>query len=95
VIRSQIVWIINLAINVWYILLLVRVIFSWMKPRRPNPILSRIEGIAFAATEPLLRPIRNLLFRFQRGAPIDFSPIVAWLIIEFVRRLLLRALYSL
>ena len=92
---TQIVWAIGLAADLYYVLLLVRVIFSWLNLRRPHPVLIQIHRVSYAATEPLLRPIRNLLMRYQHGVPIDFSPLVAWVIIEFARRLLTRIAYSL
>ncbi len=85
---------IKLVADVFYVLLLVRVVFSWLQPRRLHPILQRIERLSFVTTEPLLKPIRNFLLRYQAGAPIDFSPIVAYLVIKLVERLLIRALYS-
>lgn len=89
---NQIVWAINLLVDAYYVLLLVRVVFSWLDIRRPHPILMQLQRIAYSATEPLLRPIRNFLMKYQRGMPIDLSPLVAWFLIEFVRRIVLRAL---
>jgi len=83
---------INLVADVFYVLLLVRVVFSWLQPRRLHPLLQKIERLSFVTTEPLLKPIRNFLLRYQTGSPIDFSPIVAYLVIELARRLLLRVL---
>jgi len=77
-----------------YVLLLIRVIFSWLRPRHLHPILLRIERLSFVVTEPLLRPIRRLLFRFQAGSPIDFSPLVLYLLIELAQRLLIRAILA-
>lgn len=88
----QIVHLINIIANVAYVVLLVRIVFSWLNLERTHPLLRRLHGVVYALTEPLLRPIRNLLFRYQRGMGIDFSPLIAWLLIEFVRRLLVRAL---
>jgi YggT family protein len=92
VLRTQIIGAIDLVLNVFYVLLLIRVIFSWLNLRRPHPILMQIHKIAYGATEPLLRPIRNVLARYQKGVPIDLSPLIAWFLIEFVRRLLVRAI---
>lgn len=86
---------INFLAGVLYVLILVRVIFSWVQPRRMPRILYRLEHIAFVTTEPLLRPVRNLLFRYQRGLPIDFSPLVLYLLIELARGILIRVLAAL
>ena len=90
--RYQIAWAISRALDVYYVLLLVRVVFSWLNIRRPHPILIQIHKFAYGATEPLLRPIRNFLMKYQQGAPIDLSPLIAWFLIEIVRRVLLRAI---
>lgn len=84
---------INIVTGALYALVLVRVIFSWVRPRRMPRILRSIERISFVTTEPLLRPIRNLLFRYQAGSPVDFSPLVLYILIEFVRGILIRVLY--
>lgn len=86
--RSQIIQIIELLAWIYYVLLFVRIIFSWLNIRRPHPVVMQIQRVAYAATEPILRPIRNVLAKYQRGMPLDFSPLIAWLLIELVVRLL-------
>ncbi|MGC9318184.1 MAG: YggT family protein [Armatimonadota bacterium] len=88
--KGQIVYVVNLAFNIYLLIILVRVIFSWIHLRRPPAIVRQIERLAHSATEPLLRPIRNLLYRYQSGSPIDFSPVIAWLLIEVVRRIVIQ-----
>ncbi|MFO8079275.1 MAG: YggT family protein [Armatimonadota bacterium] len=90
--RYEIIRAIDLILNAYYVLLLIRVIFSWLNISRPHPLLMKVHQVAYAATEPLLRPIRNVLAKYQRGMPIDLSPLIAWLLIEFARRLLFRAM---
>ena len=88
--RYQVVNAIYLVARAYYVLLLIRIIFSWLNIRRPHPIVVQVHRIAYGATEPLLRPIRNMLAKYQRGVPVDFSPLVAWLLIEVVLSLLTR-----
>ncbi|MEA3400403.1 MAG: YggT family protein [Armatimonadota bacterium] len=88
--RQEIANAVNLAFNIYLFIILVRVIFSWIRLRRPPAIVRQIERFAHAATEPLLRPIRNLLYRYQSGSPIDFSPVIAWLLILVVQRIVIR-----
>lgn len=59
-------------------LILFRVILSWINPRPRNEILIMV----LVATEMLLRPLRALIP--LRG--IDLSPILAWLLIQFLMR---------
>jgi YggT family protein len=83
---------IELLAWIYYVLLFIRIIFSWLNIRRPHPVLMKIHGISHAATEPVLRPIRNVVAKYQRGVPIDFSPLIAWLLIDVVVRLLTHVL---
>ncbi len=92
VLRYQIINVIYLAARVYYVLLFIRIIFSWLNLRRPHPIVMQIQRVAYGATEPVLRPIRNAISKYQRGVRIDFSPLVAWLLIEVLLALLRRAL---
>ncbi|MGD9497935.1 MAG: YggT family protein [Armatimonadota bacterium] len=92
---NPLVLVVNILADAFYVVLLVRVVFSWVQPRRMHPLLGRLERICFTLTEPVLRPIRGLLFRYQSGSPIDFSPLVAWVLVEVARRLLTTALRSL
>lgn len=48
----------------------VRVIFSWMSPN-PRGGLFRLYRLSYDVTEPLLRPVRNVL---PTSAGIDLSP---------------------
>jgi YggT family protein len=46
----------------------------------------------YAATEPVLAPLRR---RIPWYGSFDISPIVAWLVIIFLQRFLVRSLYDL
>ena len=69
-------------------LILVRSILSWFQPRGGRGSLSQL---LFALTEPILAPIRNLIARSPlggQGMMVDFSPLIAILLIGLVARLL-------
>jgi len=63
-------------------MLFIRAILSWFPMDRGSKIT---EIIAFF-TEPLLSPVRSLLFKFEpmRRMPLDFSTIIVYLIIEIL-----------
>ncbi len=62
-------------------LILARVLMSWFVKDLRNPIAMFIYQI----TEPILAPIRNLLKKLGiGGSMLDFSPIVALLLIQFI-----------
>lgn len=68
-----------LAYVVWF-LLLARVVVSWTNPRGGGGLVAFI----YQVTEPLLAPIRRVL---PATAGIDFSPLVAILLLGVVIRL--------
>lgn len=69
------------------ILILLRIIFSWIPFRRENKFAIFI----YSVTEPILSPIRNLIARsaFGKNLMFDFSPILAYLILGFIEHVLL------
>ena len=60
----------------------VRVIFSWVNPS-PRGSLYRLYRVSFDITEPLLRPVRNLL---PMSAGIDLSPTLVTIVLLFISR---------
>ena len=73
--------IIRLLCDLATILILLRVIVSWISPRSTNKmviILSRL-------TEPILAPLRRII---PRVGMFDFSPLVAIILIQVIYYLL-------
>ena len=69
---------------VFIIVMLIRVVFSWVSPYPTNAVTR----FAYRITEPVLAPIRRLL---PPMSGIDLSPMVvmigAWLLISILRNL--------
>ena len=61
-----------LLLEAYLIVILVRVVFSWISPFPTNPI----SRLAWVLTEPVLAPIRRTL---PPMSGIDLSPLVVWL----------------
>ena len=76
----------NLLCWAMIILIFIRVAFSWISRDFNNPIYR----FSFQLTEPVLRPVRNLLPGGGMGG-LDFSPMIVsfglLIIISFVSRL--------
>ena len=47
-------------LTVYWVILLVRAIFSWI-PVRSDGLLATVQGLAFTLTEPVLAPLRNVI----------------------------------
>jgi YggT family protein len=64
------------------LLILARVLMSWFRPDPGNPIVRALYEI----TDPILVPFQRLI---PPMGGIDFSPIVALLVLSLLQRLLL------
>lgn len=73
-------------------LLVFRALVSWF----PQVQQSRIGELLYAVTEPMVAPCRSLLSRFRalRTMPIDFAPLLAFMVLLIVQRLLYAMLFS-
>ncbi len=69
----------------WW-LIVIRALLSWVNPDPYNPIVQFIER----STEPLLAPLRRLVPAFRIG--IDVSPILALLLLYFLKIFLVQTL---
>ena len=78
--------IINLLFTVLNFAILTRVILSWVRVDPYHPLVR----IIYQITEPILAPLRRAI---PPTAGLDFSPIVAFFILELLRRLILGMLY--
>lgn len=78
--------IVNVGFSLYTFLILVRCILSWLPFGRGNALVRFI----YEMTEPVLYPFRRLLGGFMVG--IDFSPVLAVMVLEFARQLILRLL---
>ena len=77
----------DIVLSIFYWLILIRALISWVNPDPYNVIVQFL----FRATEPILTPIRRMLP--QMG--IDLSPIIAFLIIIFLKGFIVATLIDL
>ena len=68
---------IQLLVTVLWVLVLGRVIVSWVDPMGRNQLSSWL----IQATEPMLAPIRRLL---PQTGMVDFSPLVLMVVLTFI-----------
>ena len=80
--------IVDLALNAYMWIIIIRAVLSWVNPDPFNPIVRFLYQI----TEPVLRPIRRRLPTFQLG--LDLSPMVVLLAIYVLQSFLVRVLYQ-
>ncbi len=77
---------ISIFFSVLNIAILVRCILSWI----PNSRNTMIGVLVIQLTEPILGPIRNMFNNSPiGGGSLDFSPIIAIILLQFVQNLII------
>ncbi|MCD4829364.1 MAG: YggT family protein [Candidatus Cloacimonetes bacterium] len=71
-------------LNAYEILIILRAVFSWIAPNPNNSFYHFLVQV----TEPVLSQIRRIL---PQKSGIDFSPLVALLLIHLVKSLLVKS----
>lgn len=78
--------IVSILLSFLYWVILIRALISWVNPDPYNPIVQFLHRV----TEPILEPIR----RIMPPMSIDLSPIIAFLLIIFLKSFLVQTLYD-
>lgn len=86
---NALAWVLDLALTVYFWIIIVRALISWVNPDPWNPVVQFLHR----ATEPVLAPVRRWLPTWRWG--IDLSPLVVILAIYFVRLSLVASLRDL
>ena len=79
-IGTMLIFVLRLVFELYSMALLVRILFEWIRV----PYSSRVMRFLWDITEPLLAPIRRVLPTF---GGLDFSPLIAFFLLNFVQRL--------
>ena len=86
---------INFLLRLYVYVLIAAAVFSWLIAfnvvNRGSQLVTTIGTFLYQITEPVLRPVRNVLPNF---GGLDISPIVVILIIFFIQRVILPNLAS-
>ena len=68
------------------LMILIRCVISFI----PNLQYSKISDFVYSVTEPILYPIRELLYKYANTGQIDLSPIIAYFLIGFVYKIVIK-----
>ncbi|AUA37860.1 YGGT family protein [Clostridioides difficile] len=71
-----------LDIIAWMIV--IKSLMTWFPNGRQSKIFNILENL----TEPIEGPIRSIMYKYTNG-PIDFSPLIAIVLLMFLRQLVL------
>ncbi len=83
--------IVQLVLVIFYLyelLIFARCILSFL------PFYNRLTEWVYMATEPILKPCRKLTDKFNINLPIDFSPLVAILLMQLIQRVFISIVYA-
>jgi YggT family protein len=82
-------WLIDTVLGLYMWLIILQVILSWLVAfnviNMSNRFVYMVGDFLYRVTEPVMRPIRNIL---PNLGGIDLSPMVVLLLIIFIRKLL-------
>ncbi len=87
------VYIIKTLFSIFYWLLIIRALISWLTPNIHDPNWRKLLKLLYDLTEPILSPIRKILPSNSWG--IDFSPLIVLLALSILRSFIIRLLYYL
>lgn len=76
---------VNLIFTLLTLLIFVRVLLSWVRVNPYNPLIR----LLYDLTDPILVPFQRLI---PPAGGLDFSPLVALIVIDLLRRLVLSLL---
>jgi YggT family protein len=82
---SFVIYLINLFFTLMNLAILARVLVSWVNPNPYHPIMQ----LLYQITEPILAPLRRYL---PQTGMIDFSPLVAIILLSVVQTLVMSLL---
>jgi YggT family protein len=81
--------VIDIALTMYMWIVIAMAIFSWLVAfnvvNTRSPAVSMVGDFLYRITDPVLRPIRNML---PTLGGIDISPVVLFLIIIFIQRVI-------
>ena len=79
-----------ILLTVYWFILFARIIASWIRPPMEGP-LRTVWTVLYDLTDPVLRPLRNLIPPIRMGAmALDVSPILVFVIIGVLQRVTCR-----
>ena len=76
-----------LSLYIW--VFIIAALLSWFPTTNPSGGLAATRRVLYGLTEPVLRPIRQILPRPRvGGVGIDFSVLVAIILLEIINRII-------
>ena len=81
------IYFIDIFFELFKIILLIRVVLSWISHNKVHPIIN----IIYQITYPILLPFRNMI---NPIGGIDFSPIIVFFLISYMHGLIIKLILN-
>lgn len=85
-VRAQLLPLIRTIFMLLQLLVLARVIFSWIPVSRYHPLVR----LVYDLTEPMLRPFRTMVAAGKGG--VDFSPLILLIVLWVAEQVIVRVI---
>lgn len=86
---EAVIWVIDTLLQLYVFVIIAAALVSWVSPDPWNPIVRFLRQ----ATEPVFSIFRRILPGFLTGGSgIDFTPLVAMIVVQMVRMAVVRSL---
>lgn len=90
--RGILIWSVSKFFSIIYLLMFIRILLSWIRVSPYNSLVN----IIYQLTDPILEPFRNLIDRAGINTGfIDFSPLIAFFVLQLLESLIIRVLWLL
>ena len=82
---NSVYMVLDMFFNILELAIIIECVASWVPQLQGNKFINLIHNFVY----PILDPFRRLQDRLISGMPMDFSPIIALLVINLLRGLIL------
>lgn len=89
---NLLIYLVRTVFSLYSWLIIIRTLISWIAPNIFDPNWRKLLKLIYDLTEPVLGPIRRYLPDNRWG--IDFSPLIAILLLNICGSFLIKLLYS-
>lgn len=81
-------FILDIGLRLYYWVIIIYALISWVNPNPYHPLVRFLHAVC----EPVLRPLRRIIP--VTGWGIDFTPLIAIILLIFLRRFLVPSFYQ-
>lgn len=79
---------VNFAVKIYTLVIIARAVISFVRTDPYNPAVR----LLYRLTEPVLYPIRRILVKATGNIGLDFSPIIAIILLRILKSIIMRIL---